>query len=339
MEDSFKVRIDKTFGTLSTQQQSSLTSSSLWSLTDEEIQHSKWIPSKPKPPNDDDNHLLKKPKKPFSPFLQSLIDQPSSSASDDLQADIQELDFDEDDEDDDGDNRKKMEMGFVKPEDHNNEEWGIRASVGCDCTLDNEEEEDCFDKVAVGKEESAERFYMKDVNDYEVEMDSNIALPGSLTDVIKDPRANHKAAQLRIKEDYESAKRLGACNVPDHVLNPSRYTRYTFDSDEEVDEESNRKACMDFLNTYKGPAAMEIQDVSTDSLKSIVFTPKKKSSDGLMTKGKVDGNEENTHKKFISVSIEDSEVCMMDEDEPVINKSSSLQKGGRRYRTKSSIDE
>ncbi|GKG17630.1 nonsense-mediated mRNA decay protein 2-like protein isoform X1, partial [Tanacetum coccineum] len=122
------------------------------------------------------------------------------------------------------------------------------------------EEEDCFDKVAVGKEESAERFYMKDVNDYEVEMDSNIALPGSLTDVIKDPRANHKAAQLRIKEDYESAKKLGACNVPDHVLNPSRYTHYTFDSDEEVDEESNRKACMDFLNTLKGSAAMEIQE-------------------------------------------------------------------------------
>ncbi|PWA98206.1 hypothetical protein CTI12_AA000200 [Artemisia annua] len=338
MEDSFKVRIDKTFGTLSPQQQSSL-----WSLTDEEIQHNKWIPPKPKPQNDD-NHLLKNPKKPFSPFLQSLIDQPSSSsASADLQADIQELGSDEDDDsdsDDGGDKGDKGEMGFVKPDDHNNEEWDIRASVGLDCTLDNEEEEDCFDKVAVGTEESAERFYMKDANDYEVEMDSNIVLPGSLTDVIKDPRANHKAAKLRIKEDYESAKKLGACDVPDHVLNPSRYTHYTFDSDEEVDEESNRKACMDFLNTLKGSAAMEIQeDVSTDSLKSIVFTPKKKSGDGLMTKGKVDGNEENMHKKFISVSIEDSEVCMMDEDEPVINKGSSLQKGARRYRTKASIDE
>lgn len=238
-----------------------------------------------------------------------------------------------------------------------------------------QEEEDVYDKVAVGKEESTELLYMKDVNDYEIEMDSNTQLPTSFTDVIRDPRANRKAAKLRLKEDDESARKLGlkvsdnnvresnqiateskkplvgneplgskvvpsfpqsSSSLPDYVRNPSNYTHYTFDSKDDVDEETNQKAFMDLFSSLKGSDAMETQDdFSIDTPASIVFTPRKISSDVSMKKNEVDAYGE---KKFVPLSIAESEICMMDEDEPEISasKSSSLQKSGRRYRTKGS---
>ncbi|XP_076939356.1 uncharacterized protein LOC143608024, partial [Bidens hawaiensis] len=249
------------------------------------------------------------------------------------------------------------DQNLSKPEDHTNEEWDIRSSVGMDCTLDNEEEEDSFDKVAVGKEESADRFYMKEINDYEVDIDSTDELPTSFTDVNRDPRANHMAAKLRLKEDDESARKLGLDqivtesnrqlvmneppgskaapqSVPDYVRNPSRYTHYTFDSMDDADEGSNRKAYMDLFTSLKGSAAMEIQDDASHT--PVMFTPRKKSSGALMKKSKVNGND---GKKAVPVSIANSdEVCMMDEDEPTVKSGSSLQKSGRRYRTKDSAD-
>ncbi|KAI3825245.1 hypothetical protein L1987_06726 [Smallanthus sonchifolius] len=372
MEDSFKVRIDKTFGSLQSSSSSSSiqsTPSSLWCLTDEEIERNKWIQDKVESNKDNDEHLhrLKDPK-PYSPIFQGLLAEPSTSGQN-MESDIQELEDDDDDDDDDDEDKKKL---LTKPDDHSNEEWDIRSSIGMDCTLDNEEEEDAYDKVAVGNEESADRFYMKDVNDYEVETDSNNELPNSFTDVIRDPRANHMAAKLRLKEDDDSARKLGlqisenhhiqksdqtatelkvnetsgskvatflpqfSSRVPDYVRNPSKYTHYTFDSMDGVDEESNRKAYMDLFNSLNGSAAIEIQDdVSINSTTSIIFTPKKKSSDVSMKISKVDGYED---KKVVPISIADDEVCMMDEDEPEMttNRSSSLQKNGRRYRTKGS---
>ncbi|KAK9064696.1 hypothetical protein SSX86_016078 [Deinandra increscens subsp. villosa] len=375
MEDTFKVRIDKVFGSLQTSssstQSNSSSLSSLWCLTDEEIERNKWIQDKVDRHKDDDEqiHRLNNPK-PYSPVLQGLTAETSNSNLN-IESDIQELDDEEEDEDE---NRKPE---LTKPVDHSNEEWDIRSSIGMDCTLDNEEEEDAYDKVAVGNEESANQFYTKHVNDFEVEIDSTNELPNSFTDVIRDPRANHMAAKLRLKEDEDSARKLGlqisannninvsnqtatrskeplvmseipeskvatflphvSPSVPDHVLNPSKYTHYTFDSKDGVDEESNRKAYMEFFGSLKGSAAMEIQDdVSTDSARPIIFTPKKKSGDVSMKHSKLDGHED---KKVVPISIAEGEVCMMDEDEPEIapRKSSSLQKSGRRYRTKGDI--
>ncbi|KAK1423217.1 hypothetical protein QVD17_18513 [Tagetes erecta] len=366
MEDTFNVRVDRTFGSLQSSSTQSNPSSltSLWSLTDEEIERNKWIQPKTDPNKDKDDyiHRLKNPK-PFSPILKGLVDQPSSSDRN-MDADIQELDDDDDEDEDDDDGNRLMN----KPDDHSNEEWDIRSSVGMDCTLDNEEEEDAYDKVAVGKDESADRFYMKSINDYEVEIDSNNELPSSFTDVIRDPRANHTAAKLRLKEDDESAKKLGLQmpqnsiqepnkpateskeptgsevatfspqvfrTVPDYLRNPSKYTRYTFDSMDDVDEEANKKAYMNFFSSLKGSAAMEIEDnVSTETGKSIIFTPRKKSSDVIMQKSKVDENED---KKLVPISIgDDDDVMNEDETEITANRSSSLQKSNRRYRTKSS---
>ncbi|KAL4568099.1 hypothetical protein LXL04_023700 [Taraxacum kok-saghyz] len=354
MDDSFKVRVDRAFGSLEASSSSTVKSatsslSSLWCLTDEEIERNEWIQDKITIHKDKDEehiHRLKNPK-PYSSFLQGLLAEPSTS-HEDLESDIQELDDEED----------EQQPPLSKPDDHSNEDWNIRSSVGMDCTLDNEEEEDGFDKVALAKE-PADRFYMRDVNDYEVEIDSNNELPISITDVIRDPRANHMAAKLRLKEDEESARKLGlqvsennilqsttaenqisAPTVPDYVRNPSKYTHYTFDSMDDVDEEANRKAYMEFFNLVKGSGGggMETEDVPFDSGTSIIFTPRKKLSDGSMKKSKVD-----VYKKVVPVGIaveDDNGACMMDEDEAEIgtNKGSGLQRGDRRYRTKGSDD-
>lgn len=341
MEDSFKVRVDRAFGSLeaaaSSIKSTSSSLSSLWCLTDQEIERNEWIQDKVTPYKDKDEeaHILKNPK-PYSSFLQGLLALPSTSHQD-LESDIQELDDDQ-------------QPLSSKPDDHSNEEWNIRSSVGMDCTLDNEEEEDAFDKVALGKEE---RFYMRDVNDYEVEIDSNNELPNSFTDVMRDPRANRNAAKLRLKEDDESARKrmnesekvirqsgdvivmdeLLLPSVPDYVRNPSKYTHYTFDSMDDVDEESNRKAYMELFNSVRGWSGRD--DVSTDSPSSIVFTPRKKSSDD----DSINKNKVNVQKKkvvpVISIAAE-AEVCVMEEDEVEI--ASNRSKGGRRYRTKGSGD-
>ncbi|KAI3509949.1 hypothetical protein L1887_25474 [Cichorium endivia] len=108
-------------------------------------------------------------------MTEGLLVEPSTS-NQDLKSDIQELDDDDNDEED------EKQPPLSKPNDHSNEGWNIRYSIGIDCTLDNE--------VVLGTEEPLDRFHMKKVNDYEVEVDSNNELPTSFTDAIRDPRAN-----------------------------------------------------------------------------------------------------------------------------------------------------
>ncbi|CAH1412799.1 unnamed protein product [Lactuca virosa] len=324
MEDSFKVRVDRAFGSLEASSSSTIKStssslSSLWCLTDEEIKRNEWIQDKITVHKDKDEehiHRLKTPKI-YSSFLQGLLAEPSTSHQD-LESDIQELEDEEDEE---------QQPPLSKPDDHSNDDWNIRSSVGMDCTLDNEEEEDGYDKVALGREESTDRFYMRDVNDYEVEMDSNNELPDSITDVVRDPRANHMAAKLRLKEDEESARKLGLQVSENNNIQESTT--------------SENQISTPFVPDYGsgGGGDMETEDVSMESQTSIVFTPrKKKSSDDTMKKSKVDAG----YKKVVPAGIagEDVEdsggVCVMDEDEAemAMNK----QRGGRRYRTKTSSD-
>ncbi|XP_023749284.1 uncharacterized protein LOC111897558 isoform X2 [Lactuca sativa] len=326
MEDSFKVRVDRAFGSLEASSSSTIKStssslSSLWCLTDEEIKRNEWIQDKitvHKDKDDEHIHRLKTPKI-YSSFLQGLLAEPSTSHQD-LESDIQELEDEEDEE---------QQPPLSKPDDHSNDDWNIRSSVGMDCTLDNEEEEDGYDKVALGREESTDRFYMRDVNDYEVEMDSNNELPDSITDVIRDPRANHMAAKLRLKEDEESARKLGLQVSENNNIQESTTT----------ENQISTPFVPDYGSGGGGGGDMETEDVSMESQTSIVFTPrKKKSSDDTMKKSKADAG----YKKVVPAGIagEDVEdsvgVCVMDEDEAemAMNK----QRGGRRYRTKASSD-
>lgn len=106
MEDSFRVRAERAFGSLPIP-----SSASLWSLSEEEIKPE----PKPKP----------KPDSEPKPYPTS-----SSSSSSGFKVELKnELDDEEEDEN---------AAGPSKPSDYNDEQWEIRSSIGLDCTLDFE---------------------------------------------------------------------------------------------------------------------------------------------------------------------------------------------------------
>ncbi|XVF57693.1 hypothetical protein PTKIN_Ptkin07bG0002500 [Pterospermum kingtungense] len=442
MEDSFNVRVDKVFGSLASSSSSNSKSqplSSLWSLTGDEIEKREWNRDKESPEREDGL---------FENFPEKKIK--SINFREELEKDLDDLD-DEDVEEEEEARASSFKAG--KPEDYNDEEWEIKSSIGRDCTLDYEEEEDEYDKVAVGREKKGDRLYMKDVNDYEIDADSRNMLPTTFKDFNRDPRANHIAAKLRLKEDEEAAKiRLEedaetakkidslsvsdsdataavdagnstfedgnlksilkrrdvesnpkshkrvrfdseyckndsdegpektkdvpgeACStqeeegvisnetttlppdypsgIPDYMRNPSKYTRYTFDSSD-VDDESNRQAYMDFLKQVKRSNATEPQaeDAPSDLAKPVTFIPRRKTNDVVMGENCTesrqmweDTDKEATHRKglLIGIAAGDSSdgVCAMEEDEPqtTIDKRNISGRAGRKYRLKSSLE-
>ncbi|KAL5171882.1 hypothetical protein HKD37_16G044751 [Glycine soja] len=411
MEDSFRVRAERAFGSLPIPSSSLNT---LWSLTEDEINNS---PS---------NRTPKPKPKPY----------PSSSSRVQLQKGLHDLD----DDDDDDDEEEEEPRGVSKPPDYDDEQWQIRAGIGRDCTLDYEEEEDQYDKQAIGKENSGDRVYMKDLNDDGVEISSCNVFPTSFRDFVRDPRANHLAARIRLKQDDEAAaKKIDALHVseksapdigggsgsdvinpksilkskdnlseprdvrkrvrfdsecddsgndddglegrtrgvrmktssmeeatasdqlskskefdsavPDYIRNPSRYTRYTFDdSPSDMDDKSNKEACMSFLLQLKGSNAAKRTgpqaDEALEDLPSVTFISKKKSGDAnmcdseMVSKPKLDAGTEAMNKRAFPVGIaasdsENSDACAMEEDEPEVKDiKKSSQKVNRQYRKK-----
>ncbi|KAK7290562.1 hypothetical protein RIF29_05070 [Crotalaria pallida] len=409
MEDSFKVRLDKAFGSLPIPS-SSL--HSLWSLTPDEIN--------PEPEPEPDQS---------KPSSSSFSFHSSSDFRVELEKDIEDLD--------DDDIKARRGGPSSKPDDYDDEQWSIRSGIGLDCTLDFEEEEDQFDKQAVGKENSGDRLFMKDINDDDIGISSRNVLPNTFRDHVRDPRANHLAAKIRLKQDdeatakkidslhvseksapdiggggdavnpksilknkdnpsepkshkrvrfdsecddrgnddepersrdvrmksssmedvdaaYQSSKsREFASAVPDYILNPSRYTHYTFDdSSSDMDDKSNKEACMSFLSQLRASKAAagtgSQADDALDDLPSVTFISKKKSGDTTMgesdtvSKQKLDVGKELMHRGPVTVSIAadgDTENCdasAMEEDEAEVaeNAKKSLQKSNRQYRKK-----
>ncbi|TKY62974.1 hypothetical protein E2542_SST12839 [Spatholobus suberectus] len=184
MEDSFRVRVERAFGSLPIPSSSSL--NSLWSLTEDEID---------KAPSNRTRQPKPEP-------------QPYSSSSFPVQLEKHLDDLDDDDDDD-----EEAPRGPSKPPDYDDEQWQIRSGIGRDCTLDYEEEEDQYDKQAIGKENLADRVYMRDINDDGVEISSCSVFPTSFRDFVRDPRANHLAARIRLKQDDEAARRIDALHV------------------------------------------------------------------------------------------------------------------------------
>ncbi|GMI86280.1 hypothetical protein like AT5G13970 [Hibiscus trionum] len=200
MEDSFNVRVGKVFGSLDASSNSkSLPLSSLWSLTDEEIEKQEWNRDKKTLQEEEEDEDEDEGKSFFHNF-------PPKEKKNAINFDA-ELEKDLDDLDDEEEEARASSSKQAKPEDYNDEEWEIKSSIGRDCTLDYEEEEDGYDKVAVGRDKNEDRLYMKDVNDYDVDADSGNVLPTAFKDFSRDPRANHIAAKLRLKEDEEAAKK------------------------------------------------------------------------------------------------------------------------------------
>jgi hypothetical protein len=54
---------------------------------------------------------------------------------------------------------------------------------------------------------------LRDIADYGIDVDSCNELPVSFEEVVRDPRANHLAAKIRLEEDAEAAKSIDALRV------------------------------------------------------------------------------------------------------------------------------
>ncbi|XP_073316086.1 uncharacterized protein [Primulina huaijiensis] len=426
MEDSFRCRVDKTFGSLGSAAPSVAVSPSLWSLTDEEIERREWNRSKDIEEEEEEED--------------EDVDEPGPSAfRSQFEADLREFDVrNEKDEKIDGDKPRRPIRDVESVAD---EHWDVQSNIGLDCTLDYEEEEDEYDKVAVGMETTGDRLYMRDIKfaDYKVdELSTHTELPNSFQVAVRDPRANHMAAKIRLKEDAEAAgnfdslqlseksvttdsdvvelkngdldsdnlksilkkrenllesrsnKRVRfmfdlksntqnhdeqqppgandfaseACSkddsavpeqasdllqdrpgVPDYIRNPSKYTRYSFDSSQDMDDQSNRKAYMDLFHylKQKKSESSSLHDTSVDAPKSVIFTPKRKHYDlmveGNETKPHFGGHLKNKGRSIASTSVNslENEVSAMDEDEtfPAVDQGCTFPKPGRQYRTRS----
>ena len=127
MEDSFRVRVDRIFGSLASSSNSTSSSSSLtslWSLTDADIQKKEWNRSKgspePEPETEPQIYRGRGDRKNRSGFR------------DGLEKDLEDIDEEEDED------VELKSRGPLKPDDYDDEQWEIKSSIGRDCTLDYE---------------------------------------------------------------------------------------------------------------------------------------------------------------------------------------------------------
>ncbi|KAL4587107.1 hypothetical protein LXL04_011757 [Taraxacum kok-saghyz] len=263
MDHSFNDRVDKVFGSIS-----SSSSSTPWSLTDAQVERRVWNRDKADNRDDDDETLVSSS---FDNLFNGRRNRRKSLE------DISDDDVDVGDDED------------VQTE-NNGDEWDIRSSIGLDSTLDNEEEEDAYDKMAEGRENEngGERVYMKDVSDHGRYLNSHNLLSSSN----HAQEAEEGCSGMRIKsilkrknedDEVKPAKRVRfdpKCKkdeqvrnsqpqpqprgVPDYVVNPSKYTRYDLSQSKDVGVEE--KACAGDLHL-------------PSSTCSVIFIPRKKRGD------------------------------------------------------------
>ncbi|KAJ4882907.1 hypothetical protein Rs2_33000 [Raphanus sativus] len=280
------------------------------------------------------------------------------------------------------------------------DDWSIRASMGLDPTLDDEEEEDEFDKVALGKEDGGEGL-------------SAVSKPRGVR--IRDPRANHVAAKIRLREDELEAnnkfspsdgdipsksrvpaphaeessksvqpkpilKRKESCSdseaktskrvrfdvvseetskkpedncsvsaslknvlpqgrsgaqVPDYLINPSKYTCYSFDPSSESNDKSHTQD--EYTDIPKDAEGLESSE--SESFKKVSFVPQKKTKD-VREEG---GSNCSETKPVAAGQVSKDDIPSETEDgDTEIGQSencNSLQRSGRQYRAKQSVDE
>ncbi|KAF3662646.1 hypothetical protein FXO38_11061 [Capsicum annuum] len=110
-DDSFRARVHKVFGSLSSSSSPPSPSASVWYLTDEDVEKKEWNRSALKQGKDDDDHNL------CSSSYDGLFKQKRRNMTQGLESVIEDLN-------DDGSDL--------------NDVWEIRSSIGLDSTLDNE---------------------------------------------------------------------------------------------------------------------------------------------------------------------------------------------------------
>ncbi|XP_010556091.1 PREDICTED: uncharacterized protein LOC104825464 [Tarenaya hassleriana] len=351
--DDFQSRVEKIFGSLAFSRSPSSSSSSgspsaaaMWSLPDGDVEKREWTR--------DQSASYDRGETPCASSFDELLKQQRSSKNVRKQFE------------DDADANDGHGDGPVRGEDDEfGDEWSIRSSIGLDRTLDNEEEEDDYDKMALGRENTEERLYMKDLTDQGSSLGSRDRLAKSSDKITRDPRANHVAAKLRLKEDEAEAKKFSSshkhgsgmgeshgespeevtapkpilkrkdtssetrsskrvrfdlgsgsgveettettedistspCSVdnsesegvshlgetrnqiPDYLMNPSRYTCYSFDSSGNENEKSTTEEYMDTPKFDEGGKSSEpelSESRSGDDMKKVTFIPRRKRND------------------------------------------------------------
>ncbi|XP_021285821.1 uncharacterized protein LOC110417678 [Herrania umbratica] len=212
MDDSFNTRVEKIFGSLQSSQSSPLQQQRppLWSLTDDEVKRREWRR---------DSAAEREEGLCSSSFLEFLKEERRYRSGrlprKELEDDLDNVDDDEDDGDSSLLRSRRIDGG--------GDEWEIRSFIGMDSTLDNEEEEDEYDKVASGRENAGERLYMSDIADHGSYLNSQNVLYSALNHASnKVFPANHMVARIGLKEDYEEAWKLNnhnGCNAEIRELN------------------------------------------------------------------------------------------------------------------------
>ncbi|KAM6589789.1 hypothetical protein CsatA_012394 [Cannabis sativa] len=379
MEESFRARVDKVFGSLaSVRSSSSSLQSSPWSITGDEVERKEWRRCADTSGRDE---------MPCSSSFDAFLKKDrGASRRRNFEDDREGID----DADEEGDEK-------------------------------SDEEEDEFDKVASGREGVGDRLYMRDVTETGSYLNSDNVLG-----IKKDPRANHLAAKLRLKEDeaetesktpssslassvdikvsvsdpnakctkieampnsilkrkeheeaLKSPKRVRfdvgfeneckeesfpknaavsnnnnnnkSCGgVPDYLVNPSKYRCYSFASTSEVNDNE-----VESLNRESG-SDMESAGGVADLPNSVTFIPKKKKTSGDSRDIEIDNNEvkhkEGDKQIEFPVGIAIAEVQSVnsgvedddDDDETEIKAADegiAIQNAGRRYRKMSRSDD
>jgi hypothetical protein len=173
--------------------------------------------------------------------------------------------------------------------------------------------------------------------------DGNDEESGGVEDTQMETTDSTEETQIyHLPPDYPSG-------IPDYMRNPSKYTRYTFDSATNVDEESNQEAYMDFLKILQRPNTTESHpdEVPVDLSKPLTFIPKRKTSGAAVIDNSIDSkqNQDDASEDFklrrgLPLAIaafddNDTETCAMEEDKPetAADKTNSS-RPERQYRSK-----
>ncbi|PWA88461.1 hypothetical protein CTI12_AA119010 [Artemisia annua] len=248
------------------------------------------------------------------------------------------------------------------------------------------EEEDEYDKIAAGTQNAGgPLLYMKDVTHHAPFLNSHNVLQHHTHNNNDDqpmfnappqPLLDHarkfKSILKRKREDLEkpSPKRVRfdpTCKehdasqldgfpvpqvsknqpgVPDYLLNPSKYTRYTFNDDDD-DKRSNTEAYMEFLEQIKKSkdVGLEQKPSAADLPASVVFIPRKKRGDAApsTSDGQVKESSTGVGISIAAVEVQQDEVSDMLQDEPDVDavcaKPPKFQKPSRQYRSKVEDDD
>lgn len=237
MESNFNGRVDQVFGGLV----QSPSDRQGWRLSDEEIQKRQWRREEADSAREEI---------PCASSFSGGFMSAGKRCGNDNRSRIRsswEGNFDSDDEQETGDGNP----GDSAEEDGDGEaaERLMRSVVGMDSTLDHEDEEDEYDKVALGREDAGERTYMREIMHAGPRISSHNSLPRSLYELKhswRDPRANHYAASTRLKEDDEEA----AAAHPDTVM----VDKLNLGEEEEGRQLNDDKENKNFEDTINGIA-------------------------------------------------------------------------------------